>query len=111
MAVQDVREPVGSQPAYDRRADEPGVAGDVDRRVEVDPNWQSGGTHLATLRGDTVERMADDTRQLIRYDVDGKVGIVTIDRPEKRNAMTYAMLDDFIETIGRADADRRGPWC
>ncbi len=51
--------------------------------------------------------MADDIRELIRYDVDGKVGIVTIDRPEKRNAMTYAMLGQFIETVGRADADER----
>jgi len=51
--------------------------------------------------------MAEETRQLIRYDVDGKVGIVTIDRPEKRNAMTYAMLGEFIETVGRADADER----
>jgi enoyl-CoA hydratase len=55
----------------------------------------------------TVERMAEETRQPIRYDVDGKVGIVTIDRPEKRNAMTYAMLGEFIETVGRADADDR----
>ncbi len=45
------------------------------------------------------------TTELIRYHVDGKVGVVTIDRPEKRNAMTYAMLGDFIETVGRADAD------
>ena len=44
-------------------------------------------------------------RELIRYHVDGKVGVITIDRPEKRNAMTYAMLGDFIETVGRADED------
>ena len=31
--------------------------------------------------------------------------MITIDRPEKRNAMTYAMLGDFIETVGRADED------
>jgi len=49
--------------------------------------------------------MADGERELIRYHVEGKVGVVTIDRPEKRNAMTYAMLGDFIETVGRADAD------
>ena len=49
--------------------------------------------------------MSDDQRQLIRYHVDGRVGVVTIDRPEKRNAMTYAMLGDFIETVGRADDD------
>ena len=41
----------------------------------------------------------------IRYHVDGKVGVITIDRPEKRNAMTYAMLGEFIETVGRADDD------
>lgn len=41
----------------------------------------------------------------IRYEAHGKVGVVTIDRPEKRNAMTYAMLGDFIETVGRADED------
>ncbi len=49
--------------------------------------------------------MGDDERQLIRYDIDGKVGVITIDRPEKRNAMTYAMLGEFIDTVGRADDD------
>ncbi len=49
--------------------------------------------------------MSDGNRELIRYHVEGKVGIITIDRPEKRNAMTYAMLGDFIETVGRADDD------
>ncbi|MBI5089861.1 MAG: enoyl-CoA hydratase/isomerase family protein [Actinobacteria bacterium] len=41
----------------------------------------------------------------IRYETDGKVGTLTIDRPEKRNAMTYQMLGDFIRTVGEADAD------
>ena len=49
--------------------------------------------------------MADDARELIRYHVEGKVGVITIDRPEKRNAMTYAMLGDFIETVAHADDD------
>lgn len=49
--------------------------------------------------------MADGERELIRYHVEGRVGVVTIDRPEKRNAMTYAMLAEFIETVGRADDD------
>ncbi len=49
--------------------------------------------------------MSDDARELIRYHVEGKVGVITIDRPEKRNAMTYAMLGEFIETVGRADED------
>ena len=49
--------------------------------------------------------MSDETRQFIRYEAQGKVGVITIDRPEKRNAMTYAMLGEFIETVGRADED------
>ena len=49
--------------------------------------------------------MSDAERELIRYHAEGRVGVITIDRPEKRNAMTYAMLGDFIETVGRADAD------
>lgn len=59
--------------------------------------------HTATT---TFGRMTDGAeRELIRYHREGKVGIVTIDRPEKRNAMTYAMLGQFIETVGRADHD------
>ena len=45
----------------------------------------------------------------IRYEVEGGIGTLTIDRPEKRNAMTYAMLADFhnaIECAGRDDATR-----
>ena len=49
--------------------------------------------------------MSETERELIRYHVEGKVGVITIDRPEKRNAMTYAMLGQFIETVGRADDD------
>ncbi len=49
--------------------------------------------------------MTEAERKFIRYHVEGKVGVITIDRPEKRNAMTYAMLFDFIETVGLADDD------
>jgi enoyl-CoA hydratase/carnithine racemase len=42
---------------------------------------------------------------VIRYEVDGGVAIITIDRPDKRNAMTYAILDEFRESIGRAGRD------
>jgi 2-(1,2-epoxy-1,2-dihydrophenyl)acetyl-CoA isomerase len=41
----------------------------------------------------------------IRYEVNGGVATITIDRPEKRNAMTYAVLRDFTETIWRASDD------
>lgn len=43
--------------------------------------------------------------EFIRYAVADGVGTITIDRPEKKNAMTYAMLGDFIDTVARAGAD------
>ncbi|HTH06499.1 MAG TPA: enoyl-CoA hydratase/isomerase family protein [Ilumatobacteraceae bacterium] len=49
--------------------------------------------------------MAAFEREFIRYDTDGKVGTITIDRPAKRNAMTYAMLFDFLEAVSVASAD------
>jgi enoyl-CoA hydratase len=41
----------------------------------------------------------------IRYEVDGGIALVTIDRPEKRNAMSYAVLADFLAAVDRASAD------
>jgi enoyl-CoA hydratase len=44
-----------------------------------------------------------------RYEVDGGIATITIDRPEKKGAMTYAMLGDFIGMVheaGRDDAAR-----
>jgi enoyl-CoA hydratase/carnithine racemase len=50
--------------------------------------------------------MAIDLDTVLRYEVDGEgVGTITIDRPEKRNAMTYAMLGRFTELVGAAGAD------
>ena len=42
----------------------------------------------------------------IRYET-GEDGIaqITLERPEKRNAMTYAMLGEFTETVRRAGED------
>ncbi len=46
------------------------------------------------------------TAHHIRYDVDADgIATITIDRPEKRNAMTYAMLNAFIEKVAQAGAD------
>jgi enoyl-CoA hydratase len=42
---------------------------------------------------------------MIRYECTDSICTITIDRPEKRNAMTYAMLADFIDTVRRAGAD------
>ena len=41
----------------------------------------------------------------ILYDVKDGIATVTINRPEKRNAMTFKMLSDFIETMARASDD------
>ena len=42
----------------------------------------------------------------IRYAVDGDgIATLTIDRAEKRNAMTYAMLGAFIDKVAEAGAD------
>src|SRR5579872_4228055 len=46
------------------------------------------------------------TADHIRFEVeDDGIGVVTIDRPEKRNAMTYAMLGAFIEAVRKAGED------
>src|SRR5260221_370965 len=48
------------------------------------------------------------TAHHIRFEVDGDgIATLTIDRPEKRNAMTYAMLGEFIGKIGEAGEDER----
>lgn len=48
------------------------------------------------------------TAHHIRFEIDSEgIGLITIDRAEKRNAMTYAMLARFIETVREAGADDR----
>ncbi|HVM52540.1 MAG TPA: enoyl-CoA hydratase-related protein [Acidimicrobiales bacterium] len=48
---------------------------------------------------------SEDRGELIRYEVDGGVATITIDRPEKKGAMTYAMLGEFIATVHEAGRD------
>jgi enoyl-CoA hydratase/carnithine racemase len=43
----------------------------------------------------------------IRYSVEGPIGTITIDRPEKRNAITYAMLFELVSAFREAGADPR----
>ena len=42
---------------------------------------------------------------LILYDVADGIGTITINRPEKKNAMTFAMLGEFIAAIANAATD------
>ena len=41
----------------------------------------------------------------IRYDVEDRVATITIDRPERRNAMTHAMNAEFGRLIREASHD------
>lgn len=41
----------------------------------------------------------------VTYEVDEQIVRITLNRPEKRNAMTYGMLDDFERAIERAGDD------
>jgi enoyl-CoA hydratase len=42
---------------------------------------------------------------MIRLEVEEGIATVVIDRPEKRNALTFALLADFIAAVKRAGAD------
>jgi len=42
---------------------------------------------------------------MILYDVSDGIATITINRPEKRNAMSFAVLNDFIAATKRAGAD------
>jgi enoyl-CoA hydratase len=41
----------------------------------------------------------------IEYSRNGRIGTITINRPEKRNAMTFAILGDFIQAVADAGVD------
>jgi enoyl-CoA hydratase/carnithine racemase len=41
----------------------------------------------------------------IRYEIDDRVLVVTLDRPERLNAFTWTMMTELIDAFDRADAD------
>jgi enoyl-CoA hydratase/carnithine racemase len=43
--------------------------------------------------------------ELVRYEVDDPVALITLNRPEKLNALTYPMLSAFRAAVQRAEAD------
>jgi enoyl-CoA hydratase/carnithine racemase len=43
--------------------------------------------------------------QYLDYEVNSGVATLTINRPEKRNAMTFAMLGDFTRMVADAGQD------
>jgi enoyl-CoA hydratase/carnithine racemase len=46
-------------------------------------------------------------RSEVRYEVADAVATITIDRPERRNTVTYAVLDELLAAFARADEDDR----
>lgn len=42
---------------------------------------------------------------MIRYEVADAIATIVIDRPEKRGALTYALLEDFLAAVKRAGED------
>ena len=50
-------------------------------------------------------RRTDRMKTLVRYEVEGSIATITLDRPEKRNAMSFAMLGEFNRAVERAGAD------
>ena len=49
--------------------------------------------------------MQQKQEQLVRYETDEKVSIITLDRADKLNAINSAMKDQIIEAFSRADKD------
>jgi enoyl-CoA hydratase len=41
----------------------------------------------------------------IEFTRDGRIGVITLNRPEKRNAMSFAMLGEFIDCVKTAGED------
>jgi enoyl-CoA hydratase/carnithine racemase len=45
------------------------------------------------------------TSEQIRYEVADRIATVTLNRPDARNTVTYAMIEDLIEVFAAVDAD------
>ncbi len=45
------------------------------------------------------------SEQLVRYEADDKVSIITLDRADKLNAINSLMKDQIIAALARADKD------
>ena len=50
--------------------------------------------------------MAEQPFQRIRFDVQDRLAVVTLDRPERRNALDALTLAELLAAIARCDADR-----
>jgi enoyl-CoA hydratase/carnithine racemase len=49
--------------------------------------------------------MSDKQATMVRYETEDKVGVITLDRADKLNAINSAMKDEIIAAFARADKD------
>jgi enoyl-CoA hydratase/carnithine racemase len=49
--------------------------------------------------------MSQTPQKMVRYETDDKIGIITLDRTDKLNAINAAMKEQIIEALARADKD------
>ena len=49
--------------------------------------------------------MNDEKKVLVKYKREGHVGYITLDRPDRRNAMNTALWKDLDKAIGMAEED------
>jgi enoyl-CoA hydratase len=49
--------------------------------------------------------IVESTEVLVTYEVEGRIGIVTLNRPDKLNAISVALREQLSEALDRADAD------
>ncbi len=78
-----------------------GAGGTRRGRPDGRPRRGAGGRRAARRRG----RLMAQPRQ-VRYEVRGPAAWIVLDRPEKRNALSGAMIAQLGEALNRARADR-----
>ena len=49
--------------------------------------------------------MSDKQATMVRYEAEEKVGVITLDRADKLNAINSVMKDEIIAEFARADKD------
>ena len=45
---------------------------------------------------------------MVRYEVDGRVARITLDRPERGNGITRQLIAELVACVERADLDPAG---
>src|SRR6185295_18397135 len=71
--------------------------------VESAARMTSPATNSNELSGEP--RMSASPQKLVRYETDEKVGLITLDRADKLNAINAAMKEEIIAAFARADKD------